>query len=146
MLTFFDIITAAGMGNGMEFLKGITGKIITAGLALAVIAGAISWWRMDEPTRDMLVNSAGKIASWLGVVLVLPWATFFLISRIARIDSNAAGAMLILVYTALEIALLGWLFGWNISGATAWSFMVMSVLLAGVYNLFTCDWIAERLA
>jgi hypothetical protein len=81
----------------------------------------------------------------LGIVLLLPWATFFLTTWIARRQSNAAGALLVAAYTILEAVLLGWLFGWEVPGATAWTFFVVGVLLAGVYNLLVCDWIAEKL-
>jgi hypothetical protein len=128
----------------MEFLKSVTGKIVTGIVALAVIAGGISWWRTDPATRDMLLTGAGRIASWFGIVLLVPWATFFVIGRVARLESNAAGAMLIAAYTILEIVLLAWLFGWHMPSATAWTFLLVGGLFAGVYNLFTCDWIAEK--
>ena len=46
----------------------------------------------------------------------------------------------------MEAAVLAWLFDWSIAGATAWVFYAAAVLVAGVYNLLTCDWIAERVA
>ena len=130
----------------MDFLKIVGGKIAGGIVALVVIAAAISWWRMDPAARQHLLNNTGKIASWFGVVLFLPWATFFLIGRVGRLDSNLAGAVLVLGYTALEMLLLAWLFHWSIGGATEWTFMVFGGLLAAVYNLFTCDWIAEKVA
>lgn len=128
----------------MEFLKSVGGKVVSGGVALAVVAGGISWWRMDESTRAALLSGTGKIFAWLGVVLLLPWATFFLIGRVARFENNAAGAALVLTYTAAEAALLAWLFAWSIGGAAGWTFFAAAVLVAGVYNLFTCDWIAEK--
>jgi hypothetical protein len=130
----------------MELLKSATGKVVSGAVALTVVAGGISWWRMDEATRQMLLAGTGKIVSWLGIVLVLPWVTFFVIGRIAKLDSNAAGAALVLAYTILEAALLGWLFGWSLPGPTAWTFFAVAALFAGAYNLFTCDWIAEKVA
>jgi hypothetical protein len=130
----------------MEFLKTVGGKIVGGIVALVVIAAAISWWRMDPAMRQHLLSNAGKIASWFGVVLFLPWATFFVIGRVGKMDSNVAGAALVFGYTALEMLLLAWLFNWSISGATQWTFMVFGGLLAAVYNLFTCDWIAEKVA
>ena len=130
----------------MELLKSATGKVVSGAVALTVVAGGISWWRMDEATRQMLLAGTGKIVSWLGIVLVLPWVTFFVIGRIAKHDSNAAGAALVLAYTILEAALLGWLFGWSLPGPTAWTFFAVAALFAGAYNLFTCDWIAEKVA
>jgi hypothetical protein len=52
----------------------------------------------------------------------------------------------VLGYTAIEATVLAWLFGWSVGGATAWVFYAAAVLLAGVYNLLACDWIAEKAA
>jgi FtsH-binding integral membrane protein len=128
----------------MDFLKNVTGKVVSGVVALAVIAGGSSWWRTDPAMREMLLNGAGKIASWLGIVLLIPWATFFIVSKVARMESNAAGAALIAGYTILETVLLAWLFQWHMPSATAWTFLLVGGLFAGVYNLFTCDWIAEK--
>jgi hypothetical protein len=130
----------------MDFLKSVAGKIITGAVALAVIAAAISWWSMDPTTRHMLIAGTGRILSWLGIVLIVPWATFFLIGRVAKSESNAAGGVLVASYTLIETLLLMWLFGWKLPGATAWTFLCVGALFAGVYNLFTCDWIAEKVA
>ena len=128
----------------MDFLKTVAGKIITGAVALAVVAAAISWWRMDPQTRQMLLSGTGRIVSWLGIVLIVPWATFFLISRVARLASNAAGAVLVGLYTLIEVLVLAWLFQWRIPGPTAWTFLIVGALFAAVYNLLTCDWIAEK--
>src|SRR5690349_16472584 len=128
----------------MDFLKSVTGKVVSGIVALVVIAGGISWWRTDPATRDMLLTGSGRIASWLGIVLLIPWATFFIVGKVARMESNAAGAALIAAYTILETLLLAWLFRWHMPNATAWTFLLVGGLFAGVYNLFTCDWIAEK--
>ena len=130
----------------MDLLKTVTGKVVAGVVALAVIAGGISWWRMDEATRQMLLSGSGKIVSWLLVVLFAPWATFFLTTWVAKRESNAAGAALVAAYTVIEALLLAWLFHWNIPGATAWTFLVVGALFAAVYNLLVCDWLAEKLA
>ena len=127
-------------------MKGVAGKVVTGLVALAVIATAISWWQMDESTRATLLTGAGRIFAWLGVVLVVPWASFFVIGWVARMDSNAAGATLVLACTAVEAAILAWLFDWSVSGAAPWVFFAAATLFAGVYNLFACDWIAEKAA
>jgi hypothetical protein len=130
----------------MDFLKSVTGKVVTGVVALVVVATAISWYTADESTRQMLLGGAGKIFAWLGIVLVVPWATFFLIGQVAKLDNNAAGAVLVGGYTILEILTLAWLFNWHMPNATAWTFLVLGGLFAAVYNLFTCDWIAEKIA
>lgn len=128
----------------MDFLTSVTGKVVTGLVALGVIAAGISWWQMDESTRQSLLSGTGKVAAWFGIVLFLPWVTFFLIGKVARLDSNAAGAGLVGVYTLAELVVLLWLFGWSFPGATAWTFVAVGVLFAAAYNLFACDWIAEK--
>jgi hypothetical protein len=130
----------------MDFLKGVAGKVVTGLVALAVVATAISWWQMDESTRATLLRGAGRIFAWLGIVLVVPWASFFLIGRVARLDTNAAGATLVGALTVAEAAVLAWLFEWSVHGAAPWVFFAAATLFAGVYNLFACDWIAEKAA
>jgi hypothetical protein len=129
----------------MELLKSVTGKIIAGAVSLAVVAGGISWWQMDPDARSQLVSGAGRIAAWLGTILLLPWATFFITTWVARRQSNAAGAVLVLAYTVIGFVVLLWLFDFTVSGAMAWTFVAAATLLAAVYNLLTCDWIAERL-
>ena len=91
---------------------------------------------MDPSARQHILGNTGRIASWFGVVLFLPWASFFVIGRVGRMDSNLAGAVLVVGYTALEMLLLAWLFHWSISGATEWTFMVFGGLLV----LDNTDW------
>jgi hypothetical protein len=74
----------------------------------------------------------------------LPWALFWVLGWVARLQSNMAGGVFIFVLTTLESVLLAWLFHWSISGVTLWTLYAAAVLVAGVYNLFTCDWIAEK--
>jgi hypothetical protein len=130
----------------MDFLKTVTGKVIAGFVTLAVIAGGISWWQMNPDTRHMLVAGTGKIIGWLLLVLLVPWASFFVIGRVAKMESNLAGAVLVAAYTLVETGILAWLFNWNIPGTTAWTFLVVGALFAGAYNLFTCDWIAEKVS
>jgi hypothetical protein len=129
---------------GMDFLKTVTGKVVSGLVALAVIICAVSWYRMDPLTKQELISGTGKIFSWLGIVLIVPWLSFAIIGRIAKMQSNLAGAGLVLAITLLEMLLLGWLFTWSIGGRTAWTFVILGGLVAAIYNLLTCDWIAEK--
>ena len=128
----------------MEFLKSIGGKIITGLVSLAVIGGAISWFEMDPNTRHSIVAGTGRIFGWFALVIAVPWATFFVIAAVARLRSNLAGAMLVGLYTLIEAVLLAWLFGWAVRGAMPVVFFGAGVLIAAAYNLFACDWIAEK--
>jgi hypothetical protein len=129
----------------MDLLKTVTGKVVAGAVALAVVAAGISWWQMDEATRQMLLSGTGKIVSWLLIVLLVPWATFFLTTWVAKRESNAAGAALVAGYTVLEAVLLAKLFEWNVRTPTAWTFLIVGALFAAVYNLLVCDWLAEKL-
>ena len=129
----------------MDLLKTVTGKVVAGAVALAVVAAGISWWQMDEATRQMLLSGTGKIVSWLLIVLLVPWATFFLTTWVAKRESNAAGAALVAGYTVLEALLLAKLFEWNVRTPTAWTFLIVGALFAAVYNLLVCDWLAEKL-
>ena len=130
----------------MDLLKGMAGKIMTGVVALAVVVGAITWWSMDPASRQAILSGTGRIIAWFGIVVLLPWATFFLIAPIARRESNLAGGLLVAAYTLLELVLLIWLFKWNVDGAAAWTFVCLGCLVAAVYNVLTCDWIAEKVA
>jgi hypothetical protein len=129
----------------MDFLKTMTGKIVSGLVGLAVIAAVISWWQMDPATRQTLVTGTGRIFAWFGIVLVVPWATFFVIGKVAKFDNNLAGAILVGAYTIIETLVLAWLFHWHMPSPTAWTFLLLGGLIAAVYNLFTCDWIAEKI-
>jgi hypothetical protein len=128
----------------MEFFKSVTGKVVSGLVALGVIAAGISWWQMDPDTRQMLLTGTGRILAWFGIMLALPWASFAIIARVAKLDSNLAGGVLVGSYTLLETALLAWLFHFHLPGATAWTFLLLGGLVAAVYNLLICDWIAEK--
>ena len=129
----------------MDFFKTVTGKVVGGLVSLAVVIAGISWWRMDPATRQMLVTGTTRIASWLGVVVIFPFATFFIIAWAAKKNHNAAGAILVGVYTLLESLLLAYLFHWRLPGNTAWTFFIVGVLVAAVYNLLICDWLAEKM-
>jgi len=129
----------------MDLLKTVTGKVVAGVMALAVIAGGISWYQMDPATRHMLLSGTGRIVAWFGIVLLVPWATFFVTTWVAKFESNAAGAGLVAGYTLIEAVLLAWLFDWSIHGAMPWTFLVAGALFAAVYNLLVCDWLAEKL-
>lgn len=128
----------------MDFLKTVTGKIVGGIVSLAVVALAITWWQMPADTRSMLLTGTGRIVGWMLIVGIVPWATFFIVGAVGKLQSNLAGAALVLAYTLAEAVVLGWMFHWHIHGATAGVFFAAASLIAGAYNLFACDWIAEQ--
>ncbi len=127
----------------MDFLKTVTGKVVGGLVGLAVVMTGISWCGWTFPPRRAAIGH-GQDISWLGVVLVVPWATFFVIGWVARMERTRRGAVLVFLYTAGEAALLLWLFEWRLPGSTSWTFFAVGTLVAAVYNVLTCDWIAEK--
>jgi hypothetical protein len=128
----------------MDFLKTVTGKVISGLVALGVVVCGVSWYFTAPATKQMLLAGTGKIFAWLGIVLVVPWLAFAVIGWVAKFERNSAGAALVAVLTIGEMVFLAWLFSWTLGSATAWSFFVLGGLIAALYNLFTCDWIAEK--
>src|SRR5437763_14368795 len=102
----------------MEFLKTIAGKIVSGLVAVAVIAAAVSLWRMDPSERHSLTAGTGKVMAWFLIVLVIPWVSFSIVRSVAKMDSNLAGGVLVSAYTVLEAIVLIWLFNWHVAGAT----------------------------
>lgn len=129
----------------MEWLKGIGGKILTAALVLGVGVAGYGWYQADPATRSMILSSVGKIIGWFLAVILIPWASFLVIGRVAKMDSNAAGAALVGAMTLIEAAGLLWLFNFGLTGGAAWSLAIAAVLFALVYNVLACDWIAEKI-
>jgi hypothetical protein len=128
----------------MDFLKTAGGKIVGGLVALSVVAAAISWWQTEPATRQAILSATGRLVGWCFSVLTVPWVGFWLIGWVARLESNMAGAVLVLTLSAVEAVVLAWLFGWSVHGPTAWILYAAGVMVASAYNLFTCDWIAEK--
>lgn len=129
----------------MDLLKTIGVRVVTAVLVMAVLAGGILWWRMDDAAQSAILGRVGRILSWTVAVVAWPFVSFPLIGWVARRDSNAAGAALVAGYTILEAAALAWLFGFAIGTPAGWAGFAAATLAAGLYNLLVCDWIADRL-
>ena len=128
-----------------DFLKTLAGKIASGAVALAVVAAGLAWWETDPATKHSILSLSGRIIGWFVLMLLVPWASFALVAWVNRFKNNAAGAGLVLLVTLVDALMLAWLFGWSWHGATEWVLFAAAVLIAGVYNLFTCDLIAEKL-
>jgi len=120
-------------------------KVVTAVLVVAG-AGAVIWfWRNPEDLQTIWQVVKYAVV-WLGIVLVLPWATFFVTRWVASLESNAGAGLMLLGYTAADAAVAFLLIG-RVSGlgGLSWMVLLLGFLSAGVYNYVVCDYQASRL-
>ena len=130
--------------EGRTLGKTIVQWVLGGVTVLAVIAAAIAYYDLTPGERSAMWHHVARALVWLGIVLVLPWATFFLTTAVSRRESNGAGVALVAGYTLVDVALLLWLVGVP-AGAFLVCLAVLGALVALTYNLLVCDWVAERL-
>ncbi|MFQ5493845.1 MAG: hypothetical protein ACE5EX_00530 [Phycisphaerae bacterium] len=123
----------------------VGGKVVTAVLVVAG-AGAVIWfWKHPEHLRTIW-QIIKYVLVWLGVVLVLPWALFFVTPWVVARDSNLAAAGMLAGYVAVDVVvalfLVGGPFGHDV---LTWMVLFLGFLTAGVYNFKVCEYQAERL-
>ena len=123
----------------------ITGKVVTAILVVSG-AGAVIWFWNHPEQLAAIWKTLKYVVTWMGVVAVLPWATFFITPWVARMESNAAAAMMLAGYTLADVivsfCLMGGVRG---HGGFTWMVLFLGFLTAGVYNLKVCEYQASRL-
>ncbi|MGB0714885.1 MAG: hypothetical protein ACPGXK_03350 [Phycisphaerae bacterium] len=120
------------------------GKVVTA--ILVVAGGATLIYFYNNPDDLAVIWKTIKYALiWLGFVVVLPWATFFVTPWVVSKESNALAAVMLLGYLLLDAALALFLMGgiWG-HGTLAWSVVLLGFLLAAVYNFKACEFQAEQ--
>jgi len=120
-------------------------KAVTAVLFVSSAAAVIWFWRHPEQLATIW-QIVKYVLVWMGFVLVLPWATFFITPWVMRKESNAASAGMLLAYlladAVVAFCLIGRVGG---LGSLTWGVLILGFLSAGVYNLKVCEHQAERL-
>ena len=121
----------------------IGGKVVTAVLVVAVAGAGIWFWKHPEHLESIWQIIKYALA-WIGFVLVLPWATFFVTPWIAAKDSNAAAALMLMGYVMADVFVAIWLTG-GLSGhnTLTWVVLLLGFLSAGIYNFKVCEYQAE---
>ncbi len=123
--------------------KFVGGKVLTAILIVATGASLIWFWKHPEVLRALWENLKSVLA-WLGFVIVLPWATFFVPAKVVKTESNGAAAAMLIGYLLVDALVAFWLAGWSIDGTLTWVVVLLGFLTAGVYNFLVCDFVAEK--
>ena len=123
----------------------VGGKVITAILIVSG-AGAIMWFWKHPEQLETIWQTLKYAMVWLGLVIVLPWAGFFITSWVVSKDSNAAAALMLLGYLLADVivalCLLGGISGY---GTLTWIVLLLGFLCAAVYNFKVCEYQAGRL-
>jgi hypothetical protein len=123
----------------------IGGKVITAVLVVSG-AGAVIWFWKHPEHLETIWQTIKYVLTWMGIVLVLPWATFFVTPWVVSKDSNVAAGVMLFGYTLADAAaaffLLGGVRG---HGGFTWMILLLGFLAAAVYNLKVCEHQAVRL-
>ena len=122
----------------------IGGKVVTAILVVAG-AGAVIWFWNHPEQLELIWKTLKYVVAWIGFVLILPWATFFVTLWVVSKDSNTAATLMLLGYLAADFLVAWWLMGTlRGHGALTWIVLLLGFLAAGVYNLKACEYQASR--
>ena len=122
----------------------VGGKVVTAVLVVGS-AGAVIWfWRHPEQLAAIW-QTIKYVLVWLGIVLALPWATFFVTPWVMSTESNAAAALMLLGYVLADVIVAFVLIG-GVRGHSVldWFVLLLGFLSAGVYNFKVCEFQAIR--
>ncbi len=121
----------------------VGGKVLTAVLIVAV--GLTGYWFYKHPEQIghlwQLIKGA---LLWLGIVLLLPWASFFAVGWVVKRESNLIAAAMLIGYLVIDVVSALWIAGWSVSGTLSWAVLVLGFMVAGIYNFVVCDFLAER--
>lgn len=123
----------------------VGGKVLTAILVVAG-AGAVIWfWKHPEHLKTIWLTIK-YVLVWLGFVLVLPWAMFFVTPMVVGKESNALVGLMLVGYAFADAVVALFLVG-GVKGhdVLTWMVLLLGFLAAGVYNYVVCEFQAARL-
>ncbi|MCH7812517.1 MAG: hypothetical protein IID40_00720 [Planctomycetes bacterium] len=121
----------------------VGGRVLTAILVVGSAAGVIWFWKHPEQLQTLWLVIK-YVLVWLGFVLVLPWALFFVPPWVLKKESNLATGLMLGGYVLADVVfafiLAGGVGG---HGTLTWGVLLLGFLAAGVYNFLVCDHQAE---
>lgn len=129
----------------LESLGKLLANRVISALVLVGSAGAVIYFWRNPDDLAAIWDTIKYVLVWIGFVLVLPWATFFVPRWVMKKDSNVAAGLMLAGYSAADIffavVLLGGIGGHS---ALVWAVLILGFLAAGVYNFVACEYQAER--
>ena len=122
----------------------VGGKVVTAVLVVSG-AGAVIWFWKHPEQLELIWRTLKYVVAWVGIVLILPWATFFATPWVVSQESNAVTAVMLLGYVLVDAIVAFFLMG-GILGhdMLTWCVLLLGFLSAGVYNFKVCEYQASR--
>jgi len=122
----------------------IGAKVITAILVVSGAGALIYFWNHPE-SLEHIWKTIKYAVVWIGFVLMLPWATFFVTPWVVAKESNAAAGLMLAGYLFLDagfaVYLMGGFAGHN---GLAWAVVLLGFLSAAGYNFKACEFQAEQ--
>lgn len=110
----------------------------------ALVAGGIALYQAGPAGRAALWEAIWRTVAWFAIAAVLPWISQLFMRRLLEVGENWVGVVLIasltLVNAVAGLLLIG---GWPADG-WAWLGALALLALAGTYNYFVCEYLAER--
>ncbi|MCO6435943.1 MAG: hypothetical protein J5J06_02520 [Phycisphaerae bacterium] len=123
----------------------VGGRVVTGVITLAVIGGGIWFWRHPEHLQSIWLTIKYVLA-WMGFVLVLPWATFFVTWWVVSKESNLAAGLMLAGYSLADVIVAWYVRESGFSGVNAltWVVLLLGFLSAAVYNFKVCEFLATQ--
>ncbi len=121
----------------------VGGRLFTAIVVLATAGAGFWFWQHPEQLQDIW-QVLKRVLVWLGLVLALPWAGFFVTGWVVKKESNVAAGALLLGLLAVDALFALYLSDWGFEGALSWMVVILGLLSAGIYNYLVCDFQAAR--
>jgi len=112
-------------------------------LGLVVLAG-VALWQMGPQGRAAIWSAIWRTALWLALAAVLPWSARLFIGRVLETGSNWAGLALIAALTVIDLMVGLILMGGLPAGGWGWLAALAALGLAGTYNYFVAEYLAEQ--
>jgi len=110
----------------------------------ALVAGGIALYQIGPTGRAALWEAIWRTVAWFAITAALPWVSRLFMRRLLDIGENWVGVVLIASLTLINVVagllLIG---GWP-AGGWAWLGALALLALAGTYNFFVCEYLAER--
>jgi len=123
----------------------VGGKVLTAILVVASAGAVIYFWRNPDKLETIWLT-VKYVLVWLGIVLVLPWATFFVTPWVVSKESNTAAALMLAGYAVADVVVAFLLVGGVRGiGFLGWCVLLLGFLSATVYNFIVCEYQAAQL-